>query len=317
MLIVSGLAPDLDYASYFGGPEAFLHFHRTALHSLAGAAVAACVIAGIFCAFDRRFPATGGANKKTCKPLGFGAAVLLCAIGAAGHLLLDLASGIGIRLLWPFRAHWSAWDLVTDLDPWILVLLIAGLLVPLLFKLINEEVGERKKSSGISPSAVFTLVLVLAYFGVREKLHNQAIDLLLSREYHGQVPLTAGAFPLSSNPFDWRGVVVTDNTIEQTEVPVGLGDEFDSDRSVTEFKPEDSPALDAGEKTEAAREYLTYARFPLATVSRREGDYRFEVHDLRFAGDDTGPSNIFVLVDFDSEMQVKWQELRFASSPNP
>jgi inner membrane protein len=317
MLIVSGLAPDLDYASYFGGPEAFLHFHRTALHSIAGATVAACAIAGIFCAVDRKFPAGGGANKKTYKPLGFGAALLVCAVGAAGHLLLDLASGIGIRLLWPFRAYWSAWDLVTDLDPWILALLIAGLLVPMLFKLINEEVGERKKAAGVSKSAVFTLLLVLAYFGVREKLHNQAIGLLLSREYHGQVPLTAGAFPLSSNPFEWRGVVVTDNTIEQVEVPVGPGDEFDSDRSVTEFKPEDSPALDAGEKTEEAREYLTYARFPLATVSRREGGYRFEVHDLRFAGDDTGPSNIFVLVDFDSELQVKRQEFRFASSPNP
>lgn len=317
MLIVSGLAPDLDYASYFGGPETFLHFHRTALHSLAGATATACVIAAVFWALDRKFPPTGGANKKTFGPLGFGAALLVCAAGIAGHLLLDLASGIGIRLLWPFRAHWSAWDLVTDLDPWILALLIAGLLVPLLFKLINEEVGERKKASGISPAAVFTLVLVLAYFGGREKLHVQAIDLLLSREYHGRVPLTAGAFPLLSNPFDWRGVVVTDNTIEQVEVPVGLGDEFDSDHSVTEFKPEDSPALDAGEKTAAAREYLTYARFPLATVSRREGDYRFEVHDLRFDEDDTGPSNIFVLVDFDSELQVKRQEFRFASSPNP
>jgi membrane-bound metal-dependent hydrolase YbcI (DUF457 family) len=317
MLIVSGLAPDLDYASYFGGPEAFLHFHRTALHSITGATATACAIAGVFSALDRKFPATGGANKKTYKPLGFGAAFIVCAVGGAGHLLLDLASGIGIQLLWPFRAHWSAWDLVTDLDPWILVLLIAGLLVPLLFKLINEEVGERKKGSGISPSAVFTLVLVLAYFGGRGKLHSQAINLLLSREYHGQVPLTAGAFPLSSNPFDWRGVVVTDKTIEQVEVPVGLGDEFDSDRSVTKFKPEESPALDAGEKTEAAREFLAYARFPLATVSRREGDYRFEVHDLRFDEDDTGPSNIFVLVDFDSELKVKRQEFRFASSPSP
>src|SRR5690348_13665015 len=148
MLIVSGVAPDLDYLSYFGGAHAFIRFHRTLLHSLAASALMACVLAGVFCALDRKYPRRAVAQDKSFAPLAFASAVVVCAIGAAAHLLLDLASGVGVQLLWPFKIHWTAWDLVTNFDLWILLLLAAGLLLPLLFKLVNEEVGEQKKRTG-------------------------------------------------------------------------------------------------------------------------------------------------------------------------
>jgi membrane-bound metal-dependent hydrolase YbcI (DUF457 family) len=317
MLIVSGLAPDLDYASYFAGPGAFLRFHRTALHSVTGAAVAACVIAGAFCVLDRRMPVKKTAQTKTLAPLTFGAAVATCAIGAAGHMVLDLASGVGVQLLWPFHPHWSAWDLATNFDPWILLLLIAGLLLPLLFRLVNEEVGDRKRGRGGSRAAIMTLLLVAVYLGARADLHSRAIDLLLSREYHGRIPLEAGAFPLSSTPFGWRGIAVTDNTNEVVQVSLGPGEEFDPNRSVTHYKPEDSPALDAGQKTATAQRFLKYARFPFASVERIENGYRVEVHDLRFASDDTEPADIFVRVDLNSSLQIQSEGFRYASSPNP
>ncbi len=213
MMVVSGLAPDLDYASYFGGAGAFMRFHRTALHSLTGSAVMACAIAGAFCALDRRMPPKKQ-QTKTVAPLAFGAAFAVCAIGAAGHILLDVASGVGVQLLWPFRSHWSGWNLITDLDLWTLLLLIVGLLLPLLFTLVNEEVGERKKGPGGSRAAIVTLVLLAAYFGARANLHSRAIDLILSREYHGRIALSAAAFPESSAPFSWRGIAETDNTME-------------------------------------------------------------------------------------------------------
>lgn len=317
MLVVSGLAPDLDYASYFGGAGAFLRFHRTALHSLVGAAVMAGAIAAAFYALDKRLPAAKTAQARTLPPLAFGAALAVCGVGAAGHLLLDVASGVGVQLLWPFRARWFGWDLTTDLDLWTLLLLVAGFLLPLLFRLVSEEVGERKKEPGGRRAAVVTLLLLAAYLSGRAYLHNQAIDLLLSREYHGRVPLSAGAFPAASAPFDWRGVVVTDNTIEDVDVSLGPNAAFDPDRSLTHYKPEDSPALDAGEKTPAVEAFLRYARFPLANVEHVENGYRFEVRDLRFASGDTEPANVFVRVDLDSGLQIKRDEFRFASSPTP
>jgi hypothetical protein len=231
--------------------------------------------------------------------------------------VFDLASGVGVQLLWPFRRRWTSWDLAANFDPWVLLLLVAGLLVPLLFRLVSEEVGERRKGPGGGRAAVFTLLLLAAYLGARANLRGQAVNLLLSREYHGRVPLSAGAFPESATPFDWRGVVVTDNTVEAVEVPLGRGATFDPGRSLTHYKPDASPALDVGEKTAAAAAFLEYARFPLASVGRMEDGYRVEVRDVRFAPGDTEPANIFVRVDLASGLQIRGEEFRFASSPNP
>jgi inner membrane protein len=317
MLIVAGVAPDLDYASYIFGPEAFLRFHRTALHSLAGAAVTAGVVATAFYIADRRVPPKKNIQVKAPQPLTFLAALVICAIGVAGHILLDLASGIGVQLLWPFRGHWTAWDLVTNFDLWILVLLGLGLLLPLLLRMVNEEVGARKRGRGSSAAGIVTLILVAGYFGWLATLHARAVDMLLASEYHGRVALSAGAFPESSAPFDWYGVVVTDDTMEEVEVPLGPGREFDPHTSETHYKPGESPALDAAEKTDAAARFLTYARFPFAIVRPLEGDYRVEIHDLRFPPDDKQPANIFVRVDVSGEMQIRRQSFRFASSPYP
>jgi len=317
MLIVAGLAPDLDYLTYVAGPEAFLRFHRTALHSLAGAAVIAIAVAAAFCVADRRLPPKKNIQVKSKPPLTFVAALATCAVGVAGHILLDLASGIGVQLLWPFRGHWSAWNLVTNFDLWILVLLILGLLLPLLLRMVNEEVGAHKRGHGSVVAGFVTLVLVAAYLGEMSHLHDRAVDTLMANEYHGRVALSADAFPESSAPFNWYGVVVTDNTIEEVEVPLGPGREFDPHMSVTRYKPEESPALDAGERTAAAQLFLTYAKFPFATVHPHEADYRIEIHDLRFPPDDTGLDNIFVRIDLSGDIAERRESFRFASSPQP
>lgn len=315
MMVVAGLAPDLDYASYFGGAGAFMRFHRTLLHSIAGSAMVACVVAGAFWVLDRRMPPKRRPTQ-TVAPLGFGAAFAVCSVGACGHLLLDVASGVGVQLLWPFRVHWSAWNLINNLDLWALLLLVVGLLLPLLFILVNEEVGERRKGPGGSRAAIVTLALLAAYLGARADLHSRAIDLILSREYHGRIALSAAAFPESSAPFSWRGIAETDNTVEEVDVPLGPGDTFDPDRSVTLFKPEDSAAFAAGERSPAAQKFLLYARFPFARVQPLEAGYRVEVRDLRFADNDNGPANIFVRVDFNSAIQITHEGFYFASSPN-
>jgi len=316
MLIVSGVAPDLDYLSYFGGAHYFIRFHRTVLHSLAGSALMACALAGIFCALDRKYPRRTAAIEQSFPPLSFRGALVVCAIGAAGHLLLDLASGVGVQLFWPFKTHWSEWDLVTNFDLWILLLLAAGLLLPLLFKLVNEEVGEQKKRTG-RLAGFITLLLLAGYFGEKANLHSQAVDLLLAREYHGRIPLSAGAFPEGSAPFDWRGVVATDDTLETIDVQVGLNQPFDSNSSITHYKPQDSPALELGQKSPATAQFLEYARFPIGRVQHVEADYRFEVRDLRFEADDNELANVLLRIDYDSRLQVRREEFRFASSTEP
>jgi len=314
MMLAAGLAADLDYASYFAGPESFLRFHRAVLHSIPGAILIAGATAAVFCVIDRK--RRNATSATSAIALNFVAAFVVSAVAAIGHVLLDLGSGVGVQLLWPFHVHLYAWNLVPNLDLWVLVVLLAGLLLPLLFRLVSEEIGDRAKRVRGRTAAVLVLAFVVAYLGVRAVLHSQAVDLLLSREYRGQVALSAGAFPVSSSPFDWRGVVVTDNTLEELDLSVGPHQEFDPDRSLTHYKPDDSPALRAAQAADSTQLYLQYARFPLARMARREDGYRFELHDLQFASENL-PDNIFVRIDLDSGVQITSQEFLSALRPNP
>jgi membrane-bound metal-dependent hydrolase YbcI (DUF457 family) len=311
ILIVSGVAADLDYLSYFAGPGAFLRFHRAVLHSLLGSAVLVSMIAAGFCWMDSRIPA-----KKPLPRLPFIAAITFACLGASWHLMLDLSSGESVELLWPFRVSSFAWNLTTNFDLWILILLITGLLLPGLFRLISEEIGERKNTEGLRHGAVVTMLLLFAYLGARGILHRRAVDLLYSREFRGRTPVFAGAFPLIGSPFNWRGVVFTDSTIEELNFSLAPGAPFDPDRSQTHFKPQESPALEAGEQTSIAKTFLDYARFPLASVYPLDNGSRFELRDLQFAPNDRGPANIFVRVDFDDKLRIKCEEFRYASSRN-
>jgi inner membrane protein len=317
MMIVAGLAPDLDYVTYLAGPRAFLHLHRAALHSIAGSMVITFAVAAAFCAIDRKYPQRKKSFSQVIAPLGFGAALATSGIGAAGHMLLDLASGIGVQLLWPFHTHWSGLEVIGDLDLWILLLLVCGLLLPLLFGLVSEEVGARKKGPRGQVAALVTLALIAGYFGWRANLHSSAVDLLLSREYHGRIALSAAAFPDGSAPYQWRGVVETDNTMELVDVGLGPHEEFDSARSQTIFKPQPSPALAAGEDSAIAREFLVYAKVPFAQVRPHEAGFQVEIHDLRFAEGDRQPANIFIRLEYNSQIQLQRRGFYFASDPNP
>lgn len=316
ILVVASVAPDLDYVSYFGGPAAFLRFHRAVLHSVVGAAFVAVVTAVVFLAIDRR--RSRGNNRPGAKPpLRFWAALIAAAVGVVAHELLDVASGVGVVLLWPFRVERYAWYLLTNVDIWILVVLAAGLLIPELLRLVSDEIGERRKRVRGRFAAILALVIFAAYVGARALLHGRAIDLVMSSDYQLRTPLTADAFPVNSAPLDWDGVAATDATLEEIRVSLAPGAHFNPERSRTIYKPQDSPAVRAGEAAADTQLYLKYARFPLAKVSQLEDGYRFEVHDLQFAGGDLSIENTFVRVDLNSRLQVVRQDIFFAASPGP
>ena len=314
MLVVSGVAADFDYLSYLGGASAFLRFHRTVLHSLLGSALLAAALAGVFCFVDRNRQIKNSASMLPA--VRFLPAFAVCVVGAATHVLFDLASGIGVRLFWPFRQRWIAGDLLANLDLWILVILLLGIALPELFRLVGEEIGERNKNTRGQGAAVIALLFLLIYVGARTELHDRAIDLLNAREYHGQPPLNVGAFPTAYSPFRWRAVISTDNAINKAEISLAPGAQFDPDRAIAHYKPQDSAALDAAQKTETAQRFLAYARFPLATSEPSDNGYKVTIRDMRFAPNDASPDNIIAVVDVDPNQKVLDEALFYANSPN-
>lgn len=305
ILIASGTAADLDLLSYLGGAAPYFHYHNALLHSILGSAVLAITIAAVFCIFGR------GLQRE---PLRFAPVLLLCAIGAGTHLLFDWLGAAGIALFWPFHAKWFALDILPQIDPWILVLLFAGLLVPALFRLVSEEIGERKKKKTVSKGAVIALLLVVVYATERGILHQRALQTLMAHDYHGAAPLSAGAFPDSVSPFLWNGLVATRNTIEEVSVPVGSGDEFHAESSLSIYKPETSLALNVAQRTPFAEQFLRFAQFPIAELQTIPAGSEVTIRDLRFASDPDASGNIRVVIDLDSQFHVRSEELEFGSA---
>lgn len=303
ILVVSGTAADLDLLSYCGGASAYFHYHYAALHSILGSAVLTVGAALGFWLLGR------GRQRQA---LPFAPVLLLCAIGTGVHLLFDCLGADGAQLFWPFRERWFALDLLPQIDPWILGALLMGLLLPALFRLVSEEIGERKKGKTVSKGAVAALLVVALYTGERGLLHQRAVQTLMAHDYHGAAAIAAGAFPDSASPFLWRGLVATANTIEQVSVPMGSSDEFHASSSLTNYKPENSLALDVAQRTPFAKQFLRYARFPLAELQSIPNGSLVTLRDLRFAQDSESLGNLLAVIELDGESHVRSEEMEFA-----
>src|SRR5579863_4552797 len=305
MLLVSGLIADVDWGTRLGGAATFLRGHRTLTHSLVGTlAIIAAVTAGAWLA-GRKYPKFS---------VGILPALAICTIGAGVHLLLDLLNGYGVKLLWPFSEKWYAWDLADAVDSWILFFLLVGLLTPELFRLVLEEIGSKPKRHGRQRGAIFGLVFVALVIAGRVSAHQRAIALLDSRDYREQTPLEVAAFPKPSNPLLWSGVVETDNAVINLEVPLGPGREFDPELADVHFKPESSVTLQNGVASPAAIEFLSFARFPLASVQPEGDGFRVRLRDLRFASELAGRRGVIAVIDLNAQSLVIGERMEFDST---
>jgi inner membrane protein len=300
MLIVTSVAADLDWLTALAGPRVFLLGHRTITDSICGAAAIAILTAIIF---------TIGTRKHSSSPINFLRALFVCAIGSLLHVLFDLTNSYGVKLFWPLSDKWYALDSVSQFDVIILVIFAAGILFPMLFRLVGEEIGAQRKTKGVF-SAVFAFVLVFAYVGARCVLHDRAVTLVNSRLYNGAPPLAAGAFPNSPSPFHWAGVIITESNLLRAEVPVVIG-KYDPFAAKTFYKPEESPALDAARASSTASLFLSFARFPRAHVERNDRGYHIEITDMRFEVGTPPGHSMMAAIDVDENAHVTHEELKF------
>jgi inner membrane protein len=304
MLVSASVALDLDLLTAIRGPRAYLEGRCTATHSVPGATIMAAAVAVIFAIAGR---------KHATMPIRFGRAFGVCLAGTLIHIALDLCGSYGVKLFWPFSGRWFALDLIAPLDPWLLLLLLAGILVPALFRLITDEIGAKQKSQSAARGAFIALLLVVAYTGGREVLRMRAQQMLNSRFYRGETPTAVGAFPDSTSPFKWYGVVVTETALFRVDVPI-LGSNFDPTRGQVFFKPEESAALEAARATPTASLFLSFARFPYAHITTSDTGFHIEITDLRFDVHSSGGRAISASINLDPQAKVVNEELEMGSA---
>jgi hypothetical protein len=104
---------------------------------------------------------------------------------------------------------------------------------------------------------------------------------------------------------------------------------FDPEAARHFFKPAESPALESARRSNAAKLFLSFARFPFATQEETSHAYRIEIHDLRFAAGaatvnpastaSTALGEVVAIITVDAQSQgipvIISDDLRFAATP--
>jgi inner membrane protein len=299
-MLIAGTVADIDLLSAYVSPSAFLAFYRTYAHSLLAAMLFSLLVTLPFL-LRKREP-----TEIQTAPLPIFAAGLAAALL---HLLLDLSQSTGVELLWPFSSHRFALDWLPNADLWILGILLAGILLPALSRLVTEEIGAKSKGPRGKVGASLALATMLLYIVLRFVLHGNALAALESRTYRGESPRKAAAFPESSSPFRWQGIVETESALHEVEIDVGPAAHFDPDSAITSYKPEPSPALDAARDTPIAQRFLQAARFPKATVEKTPDGFHIVLRDFPYSLAASSGLRLHAQIETDPSGKVLSQEL--------
>ena len=132
-LLLASNAPDIDIVATAGGAVKYLEWHRGMTHGLPGIAGLGLVTAGAVWAgrrlYDQRRARQGAAaSGHTVPDASFRMLVAVSMIGVLLHVLMDLPTTYGTRLLSPFDWHWFSADWMPILDVYLLMALVIGLL---------------------------------------------------------------------------------------------------------------------------------------------------------------------------------------------
>jgi membrane-bound metal-dependent hydrolase YbcI (DUF457 family) len=296
--ILAGSAADLDRLSAYASPSAFLDWHRTATHSVLGTVL-------IFAVF-----VIAASIITKCKPNADPIGTVLLALLAAGslHLAMDLTQNESVQLLWPFRAQRYSAEWVAHFDLWILLILLAGVLLPQLLALITEEIGAKSKSPRGRLGAIIALAAIVFYVGGRAILHGNGVAMMEARTYRGELPRRVAAFAESDSPVHWRGIVETERAFHELDLNLAAGTSFNPDAAVVYYKPESSAPLDAARATQSVRRFLTTARFPKASVEKTNTGYSARIRDLAEERDARSGPRVIAIVETDLNAKVVSEE---------
>ena len=286
-MVLAAEAADLDVLWVLKGPIAVFQHHRGITHSFVGAPfMAAATLGFVYLLCLWRGPTGKPRILRSKLPIRWRYLYWLALIAALSNILLDYTTAYGIRMFAPFTWRWYSWDIVFIIEPLILLALIAGLVFPALFGLVNQEIGARSQGPGGRGGAIFALVFMLVLWGFRDLQHRRALNAMEALLYRGAVPVKIAAYPNRVDPFRWHGVVETEaffQTLPVNSLTAATGEDSDAH---TYYKPEETPATQAAKASYYGRVFLDWAVFPITETEKLQGafpGYLVRFQDLRFA----------------------------------
>ncbi len=316
-LVLASNAPDLDFVGVAGGAVKYLQWHRGPTHGALGVvglglATAALVWAGL------RTRNRDAPDSHT----SFGRLWLVAMTGVLCHVLMDLPTSYGTRLLSPFDWHWFAEDWLPILDIYLLAILAAGLWFGRTVVPARKAAETHSVWPGRERSAAIALVFVAMNYGLRATAHHEALvqaprlfgpllpkpcpDAVQPGALLDRWPLDGkttphdpsatrclvevAAIPSFLSPFRWQVIARLSDAYELHDVDVldgRFGDPGEQSegfwRLSRRYPNLWTPAVVQASTSRVAQAFLGFSRFPAArSFVDREGRATVRWTDIRF-----------------------------------
>ena len=302
--IPAGVIADVDAFSALISPSAYLGWHRTYTHSLSASLIITCIFGAAYRVW---------ASRELISRLHAGTLFVAVLLAQWLHLAMDAAQWQGVELFWPVNPARMAMDWLPTIDPWIVTILIAAILLPEFFHLIGAEIGAKDKRPRGYIGAIVGLIMVASYVGLRADLHATAVAQMQNRSYAGELPRQVAAFSDFVSLVTWQGVADTESALHLVTMHINNSRRSSLDPGINLFKPEANPLLQAAQATEAAKHFLRVARFPKATVQKMDTGSEVQIRDLRYGAAGEVKREPMVTIDFDPSRKIISAEIVWAS----
>ncbi|MEQ1728070.1 MAG: metal-dependent hydrolase [Vicinamibacterales bacterium] len=309
-LFLASNAPDVDVVVTLGGAARYLEFHRGPTHGLLGVVGLAAVVAGLVW-LGGKWRDKGGDEPRANLLMLW----VVSMIGIAGHILMDLPTSYGTRLLSPFSWTWFSVDWMPIVDVYLLAILGGG------FWFARGPKGAVRTAVRRRRNAAIALALMAVNYGIRSAAHDTAVDRAPDA-FGGRLPawcdasfrpgwglehwpraaahtpgsprclIELAAMPDFVSPFRWRLIAQLSDAYEVRDIDLltgrGLSSESLSTRVLAMRVPNQwTPAVMTAATAPTPRVFLGFSRFPAArSFVAEDGTATVRWSDLRFVQGD-------------------------------
>ena len=291
-LLIGANLPDMDVLSLLWGAETALWFRRGVTHGLFAVALLPFALLGLMMVWERLLRRRRRARRAgRAPPFRPTQVLLLSLIAVATHPALDYLNVYGMRWLYPFSERWHYGDTLFIVDPWVWVILAAGVLLARRGRASSEaaaaaEPARRRMATFAPRLSLLVLAAYIAGMGASNWLGRRLVTRSVASR--GITPVRLMVAPVAVNPFR-RWVVIEGQNVYH----FGTLRWFSRPRlelfDLTYEKFPSSPVAAAATRGPLTRKFLSWARFPYDVVEEGSGEYVVNIGDARYTLDPKAP----------------------------
>ena len=261
-LMIAANLPDVDVLAFLTDTPP-VALRRGWTHGVLAQGVLPLLLTGLFIAIDRLRPSGTG------PPLRPGALALLCYAGVYSHVAMDWLNTYGVRLLMPLSPRWFYGDAVFIVDPWLWLMLGAGVVAA------RRRGRPRIAAIALILASVYTAAMIWSSIAARRTIVEAWVAA------RGTAPSRIMVGPVPLNPLRKTVIVDAGEHYEQAA--------FRWWPTEVRFNPQAVPknaqhpaVARALETDDDFRAVLVWSRFPYYEVTPEGPGTRVTLADLRF-----------------------------------